>query len=365
MFSGLIYLFAFLLVLSIVVVVHEGGHFVVARLCGVKVTDFSLGFGKTLWKRTDKQGTCWRICAVPMGGYVKMLGDEDAASAHSDLKKVNESDRKYTFLAQPLWKRASIIFAGPAMNYLFALFLLTGILWVLGDVRIPPVIGKIMPDSPAEQALLQPGDKFLKINDRHIKEYTDIQRAVRLTQYGKPLELFMERNGETFSLTLMPTYDEETEIPMIGIMSSPELMVLDENIGILGALTRSSQSIYHMTVDTLVYLKQILFDHRSAKELRGPVGIAEASGDAFRGGALSLLFFIAQISVALGLMNLLPVPILDGGHLAFYAVEAVIRRPLPDKIKNAFLWGGLSLLLFLMVYTLFLDIPRIFQRLWG
>lgn len=364
MLSGLIYVFAFILVLSIVVIVHEGGHFFMARLCGVKVTDFSLGFGKTLWSRMDKNGTTWRVCAIPMGGYVKMLGDEDAASAKSSVINVSDDERKYTFMAQPLYKRALIIFAGPLMNYVFAIFLLTGLFWFVGEVKIPPVVGAVVAESAAEKAGLKVGDLIISVNETPVRDYTDLQRAIRITQYGKTLSLQVKRDKEYLFIEAAPVYDAGSKIPKLGILSSPKLTVINKDISFLKAGSMALYDVYRITVDTLIYLKQILFDKRSADDMRGPLGIAEASGDAFQGGALSLLIFIIQISVAIGFMNLLPIPVLDGGHLAMYAVEAVIRKPLSDQIRNVLLWGGVSILMALLVYTFFLDIPRITQRIF-
>lgn len=365
MLSGLIYLIAFIFVLSVVVIVHEGGHFCVARLCGVKVTDFSLGFGKTLWQRVDKHGTHWRICALPLGGYVKMLGDEDAASAHSSDQSVPEAEQRYTFMAQPIYKRAAIIFAGPMMNYIFAILLLTGIIWTIGEVKIPPVVGEVVAASAAEKAGLQVGDVIARINGKTMTEYADVQRAVRLTEFGKPLEIEVVRDHQTLVLTALPQRNDADDMPKLGIVSGVGTVVVNKHLGLFPSLARASRDVMQMTVDTLIYLKQILFDRRSASDMRGPLGIAEASGDALKGGGLSLLIFIVQISVAIGFMNLLPIPVLDGGHLAMYAVEVIIRRPISDQFKNALLWGGVSLLFALMAWTFFLDVPRIAQRIFG
>lgn len=363
MLTSLIYVFAFVFVLSLVVIVHEWGHFFIARRCGVKVTDFSIGFGQELWHHIDKKGTRWKVCWLPLGGYVKMLGDEDAASAKASTKHIKKSEIKYTFMAQPLWKRAAIIFAGPAMNYLSAFVLLTGLIMALGEVIVPPVIGEILPDSAAEEAGLQIGDKFVSINGTPVREYTDVLRAVRITDFEKPLTIVIERNGVQSSVSLTPRYHKDHEFPLIGIRAATEYATVNEHIGPVRAVQTAATDIYKMTADTLIYLKQVLFEHRSAKDMRGPLGIAEASGDAMRGGVLSLLMFIVQISVAIGFMNLLPIPVLDGGHLFFYAVEAVCRRPIPERIQNGFLGAGVGLLLLLVAYTMFLDVPRILQRI--
>lgn len=363
MLTTFIYVFSFLFVLSLVVVLHECGHFFVARWCGVTVTDFSIGFGKELYHRTDKKGTRWKICLLPLGGYVKMLGDEDAASAKSSLKNVAKNQIKYTFMAQPLWKRAAIIFAGPAMNYLSAWVLLTGLILVLGEVIVPPIVGEVLPDSAAQDAGLQKGDKFISINNEPVLEYTDILRIVRVTDFEKPLNIVIERNGEQSHVSLMPRYHAEHEFPLIGIRAATEYVTVNEHVGPLKAVRSAAADIYKMTADTLIYLKQVLFEHRSAKDMRGPLGIAEASGDAVRGGFVSFLMFIVQISVAIGFMNLLPIPVVDGGHLFFYAIEAVCRRPLPERIQNGLLGFGIGLLLLLVVYTFYLDVPRIMQRI--
>ncbi len=365
MLTSLFYLFAFVLVLSLVVVIHEGGHFYVARACGVKVTDFSIGFGREIWGRVDKKGTRWKICLIPLGGYVKMLGDEDSASTKSSAAKVAKEDVQYTFAAQPLWKRACIIIAGPGMNYLFAVVLLAGIFYFIGEASHPPVIGAVQEDSPAAVAGMEKGDRFVTVNGQEVTDFLDIIRIVRLTEFEKPLNIMFERNGIRHQTTLKPAYEEGAEFPRIGIMAAPELVVRKENIGIGRSFALAVQNVYQITADTLTYLKQVLFEKRSAKDMRGPLGIAEASGDAMKGGVLSLLMFVVQISVAIGFMNLLPVPVLDGGHLAFYAVEAVRGKPLSEKTQNAFLIAGLSLLMLLLVYTMFLDVPRIVQRVFG
>ena len=361
-----LYLFAFVFVLSVVVIVHEWGHFIVARLCGIKVTHFSLGFGRALWKRTDKKGTQWQICLWPLGGYVKMLGDEDAASAKTDASKIPASERKYMFMSQPLHKRAAVIFAGPAMNYVFAIILFTGMLFFVGRGVVPPVVGDFTENSPAQAAGMQVGDRIVEMNGHPISEWLDIQRVVRILEFEKEVNVQVDRNGEVLSFTIQPIYYPNTDnMPKIGIISNPELFFADNNLGLWEAFTQSIRSVMTITQDTLVYLGQILFNNRSADGMRGPLGIAEMSGDAIKGGVENLILFIANISVAVGFMNLLPIPLLDGGHLFFYAIEAIIRRPLSERVQNGLLWVGMSLLIGLLMYTMFLDIPRIFERIFG
>lgn len=363
--SGL-YLFAFVFVLSVVVLVHEWGHFIVARLCGVKVTHFSLGFGRVLYKRTDKKGTQWQVCLWPLGGYVKMLGDEDAASAKTNTTKVPKSERKYMFMAQPLYKRAAVIFAGPAMNYIFAVILFTGIFATVGRGIVPPVIGDFLEVSPARDAGMMVGDKITDINGTKIQEWSDILRAIRIVDFGQELNITVDRNGETLVFPVHTVIHEEykDQLPRVGIKMKLETYQ-HQKMGLFAAFTETIQLVYTMTVDTLQYLGQVLMGMREADGMRGPLGIAEMSGDAVKGGAEVLILFVAQISVAIGLMNLLPIPLLDGGHLFFYAIEAIIRRPLSERVQNVLLWMGMSVLICLLMYTMFLDIPRIFERIFG
>lgn len=365
MLTSLVYLLSFILVLSLIVVIHEGGHFWAARMCGVSVTDFSVGFGPEIFSKTDKKGTRWKVCAIPLGGYVKMLGDEDAASAKSTTKGLTEEQKKTTFQTQKLWKRAFIIFAGPLMNYVFAIVLLAGIFYAVGETKVPPVVGTVMENSAASEAGLKPGDRFITINQQKVVEFEDVLRIVRLSEFEKTLDVVFERNGLTHRVNLKPTYMDGYEHPMIGISVSLEEIVVTEKLGLFKSIGKSCAVVWDITRDTIVYLKQVLFESRSPKDMRGPLGIAEMSGDAVKGGMLSLLMFIVQISVAVGFMNLLPIPVLDGGHLAFYAVEMVRGKPLPEKTQNAFLVAGLSILLLLVAYTMFLDVPRIIQRILG
>ena len=363
--TTILYLLAFVFVLSLVVIVHEGGHFVVARLCGVKVTEFALGFGKKLFSKTDKRGTAWQVRMVPLGGYVKMLGDEDAASAKSSDKDIPEEDKDKTFVSKTLAQRAAIIFAGPAMNYIFAFVLFVGLFWCVGEVVVKPVVGSVLPDSAAEAAGIKPQDEIVSINDMKINSFTDIQRTVMLTDYGKELHLQIKRGEEILSISLMPKMDEATDRPLIGVTAAGETIVVNEEVSFGAACQKALLTIYESTRDTLMYLGQVLSGKRAPKDMRGPLGIAEASGDALLGGFVSLIAFVAQISVAIGLMNLLPIPLLDGGHLFLYFFEAIRRKPLTEKMQAALMWAGFGILMIVFAYTMFLDIPRIIQRVIG
>lgn len=291
-----------------------------------------------------------------------MLGDEDAASAKSSDKDIPEEDKDKTFMSKNLAQRAAIIFAGPAMNYIFAFILLVGLFWGVGEVIIKPVVGSVMPNSAAAEAGLQPHDEIISINDMSIESFADIQRKVLLTNYGQELTLKIKRNDETLSVALTPRIEEKTEKPLIGITAAGETVIINKNLSFWDSCQKSISTIYETTRDTLVYLGQVLTGKRTPKDMRGPLGIAEASGDALLGGFISLIAFVAQISIAIGLMNLLPIPLLDGGHLFLYAIEAIRRKPLTEKMQTAVMWAGLCILMTIFAYTMLLDIPRIIQR---
>ena len=359
----MIYIISFLLVLSLIVIVHEFGHFIVARLCGVKVLAFSIGFGKKIWSRKDKYGTEWRICPIPLGGYVQMLGDEDAASMKQSDKNLTDEEKKHTFFAQKLYKRAAIIFAGPFMNYLFAVVLLTGILATLGYPHIPAVIGKVLDNSAAQAMDLRVGDRVLQINDRKIDDFSELQRTMMFLQKGEPAVIYIARGDQKLKLRFTPAVNQNR--PQLGVMSDITQEYTFEKYSVPLAFVKSWVIAYEMSRDTLNYLVLMISGERSADELRGPLGIAEASGDAMRAGFVSFILFMIQISVSVGLLNLLPLPVLDGGHLALYAVEAVTRRKVSKKVET---WGmrlGLLLLFLLFTYTLWKDIPRIVGRIFS
>ncbi|MBR1778792.1 MAG: RIP metalloprotease RseP [Alphaproteobacteria bacterium] len=359
-FFAILYPLSFLVVLSLVVIVHEFGHFWAARLCGVKVEEFSLGFGRVLWSRQDKKGTTWKVCQIPMGGYVKMFGDADASSAKADetAKEFTEEEKKVSFPHQSLLKKAFISVAGPAMNYIFAIVLLTVFLSIFGIIVVPPVISEVSKGSAAEIAGLQKDDRFVMINGNPIHEFSDVQRFVQL---DSTLEIMVLRNGEKVPLTAHLT--SETGGAILGVQA---VMTREyfKTVSVPEAFVESVKEAWKITSDTLVILKRIVMRQRSADDMRGPLGIAEASGDAARGGAVSFVLFIIQVSIGIGLVNLLPIPILDGGHLLFYAIEAVIRRPINEKAQNMALNIGLALLLCLLIVTSWNDIVRIFVRLF-
>lgn len=359
----MLYLISFIVILSLVVIVHEGGHFAMARLCGVQVEAFSVGFGKKLWSRKDKRGTEWRLCAIPLGGYVQMLGDDDAASTQKTKKKLTPEEEKRTFFAQPVYKRAAIIFAGPFMNYVLAIVVFACVLATVGQVRIPPYVGAVMEGSVAQEVGIQKGDLILAVNGKKVNDFTELKRAVLVSYYDRAIELQIKRDGKVLTLTAKPELIGEDKMPQLGVMSDTTVEVSYKRLNPVAAIGEAIHISYQMTVDTLQYLGQVLTGRRSANDLRGPIGIAEASGDAAKGGWLSFILFLAQVSIGIGFVNLLPVPILDGGHLVFLGYEAIVRKPVSERIQNALLKVGMLLLLALFCFTLFKDVPRVIERI--
>lgn len=360
-----VYLLAFVIILSIVVVVHEGGHFFAARRCGVQVEAFSIGFGKKLWSRKDKKGTEWRVCAIPLGGYVQMLGDDDAASATKTKKELTDEEKKKTFFMQPVWKRAIIIFAGPFMNYVLAFVVFWGVFSVVGDFKIPPVVGKVMEGSAAQEVGIIKGDKILEINGMKIEDFKDLKRAIVLDNYNRQIDIKIQRGEEILNLQTKPKLEGDDKLPMLGVVSDESIEPTFRKYNIFEAFNQAGLMVYEINRDTLVYLGQLISGKRGASELRGPVGIAEASGDAAQGGFLVFVLFLAQVSIGIGFVNLLPIPVLDGGHLALMLWEVIFRKPLSEKAQNVLLRIGMSLLLTLVVFTLFKDVPRVFTRMFG
>jgi len=240
--------------------------------------------------------------------------------------------------------------------------MLTVLFFFIGEFVIKPVVGEVIEGSAAEEVGLQVGDEIVAINEHEIKDFADVQRVVRFTDYGKPLTISILRQNQTIEVSLLPKVNE-AGIPLIGVRSSNETDITPQKLTFGQSVLKSLNMLYDTTKDMLLYLGQVITAKRAPKDMRGPLGIAEASGDALRGGALTLLIFVVQISVAVGFMNLLPIPLLDGGHLFLYGIEAIRRKPLSEKQQAVVMWFGFSLLMLIFAYTMVLDVPRIIQRI--
>ena len=366
------YVVPFLIILGILVFVHELGHFLMARFLGVKVDEFSLGFGKELWGFTDKAGTRWKLSAIPLGGYCKFFGDADASSSTNDdekLQELSDEDKKVTFALQHPVKKLWIVLAGPLTNYLFAILIFASIFYFMGKINFPPVIGGIMPNSAAEQVGLQVNDKVLSINGASIKHFSDIRKEVELTTDGQ-VDVELLRGEEVISLNfplkaveVVDNTGAKSSHMMLGITSLNAVEIEKGDTSVVTALKEATVECWELTTTTLRGLGQMVTGKRSGEEIGGIIRIAEMSGDITKQyGLLNLFVFMAILSVNLGLINLFPIPVLDGGHVVIYVVEMIFGRELNEKLKENMFKFGLSFILLLMVYATWNDFVRLFNR---
>lgn len=344
---------AFILVLGPLVFVHEFGHYIVARWCGVKSDIFSIGFGREVAGFTDKHGTRWKFGWLPLGGYVQFAGDMNPVSQPGDIEPdAPAAERAHMFQYQPIWKRAAIVFAGPAINFIFAFLILMGFGLVYGQSVTPPVVGQVVEGSAAEQAGLKAGDRIVSANGDRITVFQDIVSSVAL-QVREPVKLVIERDGASRELIVTTReliekdrFGNEFRRGFIGVSPGKPQWADVSLLEAPGYAWRQTVVI----LDTMVEgLKQIITGKRTIKDLGGPLKIAKQSGESAAIGVEAFIFLIALISINLGFINLLPLPMLDGGHLLFYAIEAVRRKPANPKVQEwAFRFG------FAAVATLFL-----------
>lgn len=353
-------IFAFIVTLGILVFVHEWGHYYVARLFGVKADVFSIGFGKEITGWTDKRGTRWKLARWPLGGYVQFAGDMDPASSHSqELKGLPEEEKRHMFPAKPLWQRALIVFAGPGINFLLAIVIFAGFALVYGQAVTLPVVDSVQENSAAQKAGLQAGDKILSIDGEKVSSFEEI--GMHTAYYPEDtLNIELERNGDIIrqDITLgvriiKDRFGNEHRFGILGIRAG---QVEYRDVSLLQApvigVKRTAQLV-GIIVDTL---GQVITGRRSVREMGGPLKIAQVSGDVFVMGVSTFISFIALISINLGFINLLPIPMLDGGHLLFYAIEAVRGKPPNPAVMEYAYRGGMAVLLVFMVFVTFNDL---------
>ena len=357
-FAGLIwnYGIVFVLILTVVVFVHELGHYLVARRNGVRIDVFSVGFGKELFGWTDKSGTRWRISMLPLGGYVRMFGDADEASATADDRPMTEADKAFSFRHKRVGQRAAIVVAGPAANFLFAIVGLAIMFMVLGQPITEPVVGEVQPGSAAEAAGLLSGDRILAIDGGAIERFQDIQRIVRL-EMERALTLSVQRGERELTVVARPRVTERKglfgdieKVPVLGITADQARTRIVRH-GPGTALWESLRETEEMVTSTFVGIGQMINGTRGTDELGGPIRIAKGAGEAAQLGVPSVVFYTILLSLNLGLINLFPIPILDGGHLLFYAIEAILGRPLGARAQEYGFRIGLFLVLALMVFA--------------
>ncbi|MEP7222019.1 MAG: RIP metalloprotease RseP [Novosphingobium sp.] len=363
--SILITLFGFLLLIGPLVMVHEFGHYIVARWCGVRSDVFSLGFGKELLGWTDKRGTRWRIAALPLGGYVQFAGDRDAASApdNAALAAMTPEEQAQTFPGKPLWQRAAIVAAGPVTNLLVAVLIFAAFNLAYGKVTAPPVIASFAAGTPAQAAGLKVGDRVLAVDGRKVDQFTDIAEMV-IPYPGQTVSIAIQRDGREMALpvklmsfTLKDRFGNESHIGRLGIAPEKPVIVA---VGPIEALTLSVRQTGGVIRMIGVGIKQIVMGDRSISELGGPIKTAKYSGEQLSMGWLSFVNFAAFISINLAFINLLPIPTLDGGHLAFYAAEAIRRRPAGDRSQDWAYRTGLAFVLAFMLFVTINDLTSLF-----
>ena len=361
-------LLSFLIALSVVVFVHEFGHFFIARRCGVRCEVFSIGFGPELFGRTDRHGTRWKFSLIPLGGYVRMFGESDTMQAieggqeasEEGVRKLTPEEREVSFSNKTLGQRSAIVFAGPAVNILFAIAVFWGMFILVGQPVTKPIIGLVSENSAAADAGLMVDDKILAIDGSPIDRFEDIQNIVQIGN-GAPLELLIERNLTEITVTLSPRSVDGTDPfgnsvrrHLIGISASGETRVT--NLGPVSALGVAIGQTYEIIAGTAIAVSQMVSGERGAEDLGGPIKIAKYSGQAAKAGAAGFILFMAILSINLGIINLFPIPLLDGGHLVFYAIEALRGRPVSEQAQEWGMRAGLALVIALMVFVTWNDI---------
>ena len=356
----LLTLVAFLALIGSLVVVHELGHYAVGRWFGVKAEKFSIGFGPQIWGRVDKRGTLWRVGLLPLGGYVQFAGDMNPASqADENWKQLPEHERNQTFQSKTLWQRALIVFAGPAVNFILAILIAMGFLLAFGKSVTPPVVDVVQPNSAAAVAGLQTGDRILTLNDRRVETFDAMASEVILIP-GEKIVLEIERDGARMlkeaivaDAIEVDRFGNEYRIGRLGIGASK--MEVRE-VGLIEAPWAAVVQTGNILRQQVIGLGQIISGRRPISELGGPLKIAKVSGEAMSLGILTFISLAALVSINLGFINLLPIPMLDGGHLLLYAIEAVRRRPATPKVQEWAFRAGFAMLAAFMIMVTFNDL---------
>jgi regulator of sigma E protease len=358
----------FLFVLSVVVFFHELGHFLVARWCGVRVLVFSIGFGPELIGFNDRHGTRWKVSAIPLGGYVKFFGDENAASLpdQAAIGSMSAADARESFFHKSVGQRAAIVVAGPLANFILAIVIFAAVFMFFGKQITSARVDSVQPDSAAAAAGFRPGDLVVAIDGRPIESFSDMQRLVSASA-GRTLEISVDRGGATTTLKAMPALREVKDafgnVHRIGVLGISRSMapgdVRTEKVPPLQAIALGFEETWFVVERTMSYLAGVVVGRESADQLGGPARIAQVAGQMASLGVMPIINLAAVLSVSIGLLNLFPIPLLDGGHLLFYAVEAIRGRPLSDRAQEVGFRIGLAIVLMLMIFATFNDILRL------
>ena len=358
----------FLLVLTIVVFFHELGHYLVGRWCGIRAEVFSVGFGPELLGRTDRHGTRWKLSLVPLGGYVKFLGDENAASLPSGSGEpaLSAAERAQSFPNATLWRRAATVAAGPIANFILAIAIFAVTFGINGRMISDPVVASVQPASAAEAAGILPGDRFVAIDGVEVEIFDDVQRYVSVRP-DMPITITMDRQGALVDLTLTPVRTEisdnfgnKMEVGRIGVVTDTDSGNFRvREYGPLEAVGEGAAQSWYIVTRTVGYLGNIITGHEKPDQLGGPIRVAKYSKDMSTLGITALIQLAAVLSVSIGLLNLMPVPMLDGGHLVFYAIEAVRGRPPGEAAQEWAYRFGLSIVLALMIFATWNDVTML------
>jgi regulator of sigma E protease len=353
-------LIAFVAMIGPLVFIHEMGHYLVGRWFGIGAETFSIGFGREIAGWTDRRGTRWKIGLLPLGGYVRFKGDMDPASMGRGLDQLTPEERAVSFHAKPVWQRFLVVLAGPAANFILAILIFAGFIAAYGMPSTPPVIAGVQAGSAADKAGLRAGDRIVEVNGSEIDRFADLQ-AFTLLRPGEPIALVYERDGRRTNAAavlgtavLTDNFGQESRVGRLGVAPPSELTF--ERVGALQLLPSAVEVTWRTTEQMAVGLWQLVTGRRPLEELHGPMKMAQIAGQYASIGFFEFVQLLALISINLGFINLLPVPMLDGGHLALYSVEAVRRRPLGERAQEWVFRGGLAALLTLFLFTTFNDL---------
>lgn len=358
---------AFLVVITVVVFFHELGHFAAARAFGVRVKTFSIGFGPEIFGWTDRRQTRWKVSWIPLGGYVQFAGDANAASQSDPeaIARMSLEERHSAFALKPLYQRALVIFAGPAANFVLAIVILAVLFMTLGQEIRRPVVSTVTPDTVAAEAGFRPGDVIVEIDGRPIESFAELQNEVLLNS-GVPMHFLVARDGTLTEITATPRVSEVTDrfgnkvtLPVLGIAN--EAVEADARFvryGLLEAVGEAAATTWKIVETSLTMLWRMVTGGVGTDQVSGPLGIAKLSGDVAGMSILALINLIVLISISVGLINLFPIPVLDGGHLLYYAFEAVLGRPLGERAQELGFRIGIALVLTLMIFATWNDLLR-------
>jgi regulator of sigma E protease len=355
---------AFLFVITVIVFFHELGHFLVARWVGVRVETFSVGFGREIFGFTDRKGTRWKVSWIPLGGYVKFFGDENAASApdREKLAKMDAVERAGAFEHKSLPRRAAVVAAGPIANFLLAIVIFSSIFYFMGRTVTAPMVDEIQAGSAAEQAGFMVGDRITSINGDPVEAFSDLTRIVRLSA-GRVLTIEVERDGEIVILEATPEAAEIEDqfggtqtVGLLGIKRNVQNDLIVEEYGLVESVSKGTMETWFFVKNTMIALGGIVAGDQAADQLGGPLRIAQISGQVAAVSIPALINLAAILSVGIGLINLFPIPMLDGGHLLYYAIEAVRGKPLSEKMQDLGFRVGFALVIGLMLFVTWNDL---------